>query len=396
MDTVTPGEARRLALTAQGFGDPRPTGRVDRRHVHRVLDRVGLFQIDSVNVLVRSHYLPLFARLGPYDRSLLDRLAYHGELFEYWGHAASLIPMRLHPLLRWKMARVARGESFGDLARWAEKNKAYVDAVFEEVAVCAPLAASELSDPGARSGPWWGWGQGKLALEWLFACGRLSATRRPTFEREYDLTEHVIPPDVLALPTPSEEEAARALITIAARSLGIGTAHDLLDYWRLSYSTFRHLLPELVEDGVLDAVRVDGWDKPAYRAAGAKAGRRTSNGLLSPFDSMMWRRERIERIFGFSYILEIYIPAPKRMFGYYVLPFLMGDRIVARVDVKADRRESTLLVPAAFSELATDTAEVLDALGRELRSLATWLGLEKVSVGTRGDLADKLPRAIPA
>jgi uncharacterized protein len=389
-------EARRVALAAQGFADRRPAGRVDARHVRRVLGRVGLLQIDSVNVLVRSHYLPLFSRLGPYPRDVLERLAYEqGALFEYWSHEQSLLPVEAHPLVRWRMARAAAGHTWAGLARFAAEQPAFVESVLAEVAERGGLTASALRQPGERSGPWWGWGKGKLALECLHRAGRLAAVRRPSFERVYDLPERVLPADVLARPTVPETEARKALLVQAARSLGVATAADLADYHRQRVGAVRPLLAELVEEGSLAPARVEGWDAPAYADPAARVPRRVeAAALVSPFDSLVWDRRRTERLFGFHLRLEIYTPAAERRWGYYVLPFLLGDRLVGRVDLKADRRGGALLVHAAHGEAGADPATVCGPLAADLASMASWLGLGTIAVGDRGELAPSLARAV--
>ena len=396
MIRLSAAEARRLALAAQGFTDARPAGRVDARHVRRVLGRVGVLQIDSVNVLVRSHYLPLFSRLGPYPRDLLDRLAYErGELFEYWSHEQSLLPVDAHPLVRWRMERAAAGHTWAGLARIAAEKPAYVEAVLAEVAERGPLPASALREPGERSGPWWGWGDGKRALEWLHWTGRLAAVSRPSFERVYDLPERVLPADVLARPAVPETEVRKVLLVQAARSLGVATAADLADYHRQRIGAVRPLLAELVEDGALAPAGVEGWDGAAYADPAARLPRRVAAAaVVSPFDSLVWDRRRTERLFGFHLRLEIYTPARKRQWGYYVLPFLLGDRLVGRVDLKADRRGGALLVHAAYAEPGADPETVAGPLADHLASTASWLGLGTVVVGDRGDLAPSLARAV--
>jgi len=396
---LSSAEARRIALAAQGFRVPRPTTVVpDRRHMRRVIDRVGLIQIDSVNVLARSHYLPFFARLGPYPARLLDALAYdHRELFEYWGHEASFIPMGLQPLFRWRMARAADGEAWGGLASIARELPEYVERIYAEVRDRGPLGASALAEPGARAGAWWGWADGKRALEWLFWTGRVTTAGRRNFERLYDLTERVIPASVLALPTPPEDEAHRALLRIAARSLGVATAGDLADYFRIRGPLARPRIAELVEDGALVPVRVAGWSHPAFLDPSARLPRRVdARALLSPFDSLVWERSRTDRLFGFHLRLELYTPAPKRVHGYYVLPFLLGDRLAARVDLKADRKAGRLLALGAFTEAHAAPSAVAAPLAGSLREMADWLGLESVVVGERGDLVDALRMELPA
>lgn len=387
--------ARRLALAAQGLAQPRPLRPPDAGHVRRTIERLGLVQIDSVNILVRSHYLPLFSRLGPYGRDLLDRLAYAKRgrtLFEYWGHEASLLPLAQQPLLRWRMARAASGiDVWGGLSRLAAERPAFVRAVLEQVRERGPLSASQLADGGRGKGSWWGWSDGKAALEYLFWSGQVTTASRRAFERVYDLPERVFPPELLALPTPPVEEAQRQLLRIAARALGIATERDLRDYYRLGVADARARLAELVEAGELLPVLVEGWGKPAYAPPGSVVPRRVeARALLSPFDSLVWERARTERLFGFRFRLEIYTPAHKRAHGYYVLPFLLNDRLVARVDLRSDRAVRRLGVLAAHAELGTDHAATAAALAAELRLMASWLGLDEVVVGDRGDLAAAL------
>jgi uncharacterized protein YcaQ len=389
---LSAARARRIVLRAQGFGVPRPTGRVDRRHVRRVLGRIGLIQIDSVNVLVRSQELPLFARLGPHRRDLLSGMVDDGELFEYWGHEASLLPIELFPLFRWRMeAAGAKAAGWGGLIALATERPDYVEAVYDEVAERGLTSASELDDPGAKSGPWWGWRHGKQALEYLFWCGRLSARRRASFERMYDLTERLIPAEWLDAPAPSAEDAYKELLVRAADSLGVGTARDLADYYRLNIPRARPFVAELVEEGRLLPARVEGWRQPAFLHPEARTPRRIgARALLSPFDSLIWERSRTERVFDFRYRLEIYTPQPKRIYGYYVLPFLLGEDLVARVDLKADRVAGTLRVRGAFGEAGHDPLEIAGPLTEELELLAGWLGLDRVEVDDHGDLAPAL------
>ncbi len=388
-------QARRVALAAQGFTDPRPQGRVDRRHLRRVFDRVGLIQIDSVNVLVRSQELPLFARLGPHPRDLLPKAAAAGELFEYWGHEASHIPAAQHPLFRWKMARAAE-HTWRGVARMSTERPGYVEAVYEMVAERGPVVAGELSERTAPKGAWWDWDHAKLALEWLFYTGRITARRRVNdFARLYDLPERMLPAAVLAAPTPSEPDARKALLLLAARSQGVGTLRDLAEYHRQHVPRCRPLVAELVEAGELLPAQVEGWKEPAYVHPEAALPRRVrARALLSPFDSVIWERPRVERLFGFHYRIEIYTPAPKRRFGYYVLPFLLGDELVGRVDLKAERALSTLLVRGAYTEPGVPEGPVAEALAGELGLMAGWLGLEQVVVEGRGELAPALKAAV--
>ena len=382
-------QARRVALGAQGFAAAAPAGRVDRRHLQRLMGRLRVLQIDSINVVVRSHYLPVFSRLGAYERDLIDREAYRRRtLFEYWAHEASLVPVALHPLLRWRMAR---GEAWGRMARMADEKPGYVQAVLDEVTDRGPIAASELSEPGVRRGPWWGWGDGKATMEWLFWTGQVAVAERRNFERRYDLPERVLPPEVLALPTPPVEEAHRRLLAQAAAAIGVGTAADLADYFRIRVPEARPRLAELVEAGELVPAEVEGWERPAYLHVDAHLPRRIDGcALLSPFDSLVFERSRTERLFGFRLRLEVYVPSAQRVHGYYVLPLLLGERLMGRVDVKADRRRRVLLVPGAFAEPDADSRELVGPLVGELVRLAGWLGLDDIEVGERGDLAGGL------
>jgi uncharacterized protein len=394
---LSAAQARRMALAAQGFDEPRPAAVPDRRALRRVLGRVGALQIDSVNVLVRSHYLPLFSRLGPYPVALLERAAYQAprDLFEYWGHEASLLPVAAHPLFRWRMARAA-DEAWGGMRRLQRDRPGYVEAVLEEVRVRGPVAAGELEEERPRrSGPWWDWHDAKRALEWLFWAGRVTAAGRRGFERLYDLPERVLPPAVVRAPTPSEADAQRDLLRIAARALGVATERDLRDYFRLTAGEARARVAELVEAGELRRVTVQGWRQPAYVHPDARVPRRVeAAALLSPFDSLVWARDRTERLFGMQYRLEIYVPADRRVHGYYVLPFLLGDALVARADLKADRAAGVLRAQAAWAQDGHAPAAVASALAAELRAMAGWLRLERVEAADRGDLAPHLRRAL--
>lgn len=394
-DTVSLNEARRIALAAQGFADRRPSARADRRHIARVLDRIALLQIDSVNILVRSHYLPLFSRLGAYPMDYLDRLSWGRKpraLFEYWGHAASLLPVKLHPLLRWRMDRARRGvRIYGAMARFGTEKKKYIERVLAHVRDNGPTAVSELAEGAKNQGQWWGWGDGKMALEWLFYAGQVTTSTRQSFERIYDLPERVLPPEILALPTPSDADAQRELLEMGARAHGIGTAFDLRDYFRLPPEDTKLRMKELLESGRIRQVEVEGWNEPAYLHVDAATPRRlTTQALLSPFDPIVWRRERGEALFDFHYRIGLYTPKEKRTHGYYVLPFLLGNRLVGRVDLKADRQGNRLQVLGAHTENHAKVADIVEPLREELQRMAAWIGLEHVQITAKGPLAQAL------
>jgi uncharacterized protein YcaQ len=378
-----------MALAAQGFTDPRPTGRIDRRHLRRVLDRIGLIQIDSVNVLVRSQELPLFARLGPHPRTLIDDATTAGELFEYWVHEASHVQTAHHHLYRWMMRQPHRWPAF---RRLMADRAGYIESVYQYVVANGPVVAGDLKQRVGKKGTWWDYDDGKIALEALFYEGRVSARRRPRdFARVYDITERVIPAEALARPTLPEREARKELLVLAAKYHGVGTLRDLTDYHRMKQTSCAPLAAELVEEGRLVAAEVRGWGRPAYVHPDAVTPRRVNaRALLSPFDPVVWNRERAERLFGFRYRIEIYTPAPRRQYGYYVLPFLLGDELVGRVDLKADRAGSALLVQSAWGEPGITNGDVAGALHEELTSMAAWLGLDRVVVNGRGDMAPAL------
>jgi uncharacterized protein YcaQ len=396
-ERLTAGQARRLALAAQGLAGPRPEGRTDGRRLNQVLARTGLLQIDSVNVLARAHYLPLFSRLGPYPRELLERAAWGRprRLFEYWAHVASLLPLEAHPLLRWRMARAEHGETWPGLSAFAGPRRTEADALLRRIEAEGPLAASDLQAPRGPGG-WWGWSEAKSALEWLFWAGLITtATRRGSFERVYDLTERVIPRAILDLPTPEPADAQRELVRRAMGSLGVATATDLRDYYRLKPDDFRPRLAELIEAGEIAPVAVAGWGHAAFIDAAVTSIPRRVQGraLLAPFDPLVWFRERTERLFGLRYRIGIYTPAHKREHGYYVLPFLLRDTLAARVDLKADREAGVLRVQSAHGE-PTAPADTAGELARELVAMAAWLGLERVAVAGPGDLAGALHGAL--
>jgi hypothetical protein len=353
---------------------------------------VGVVQLDSVNVLARAHYLPFFARLGPYDRSALDRWLWRsGEMFEYWAHEASLAPIGHRHLLAHRMAG---GWHWPGVEKMLDEHPGLVDEVMAAVVERGPITTSDLDHHNQRSGSWWGWSNAKRALEYLFLTGAVTAADRPNFQRLYDLPKRVHPA-AAGLPPAEADDARTELLAVAAAAHGIGTLADLADYHRIKVPDARRVMPRLVERGDVEEVSVEGWSEPAYLHTSAAVPRRLRSGtLLAPFDPLVWFRPRLERLFGFHYRIEIYTPAPKRRYGYYVLPFLSHGRLTARVDLKADRGRSVLMVPGVFGETGIDVQEVAVALAGELAAMRRWLGLEDIEVGERGDLAPAVGRAV--
>jgi uncharacterized protein len=404
--TMSADVARRIALGAQGFTDARPGGEVSRRHLRRVLDRVRLLQLDSVNVAVRAHYMPLFSRLGPYPVELVDDAAWSHQarrprlLVEYWAHEASLVPVEDWPLFRWRMRDYERkyAHRFEELLK---NVPGLFDDVLAAVKELGPIGAGPLEDAlglerAKKSGGWW-WSRSdvKHACEWLFATGELTTGTRRSFQRLYELPERVLPPEVLSAPPVSDEEAARRLMLSAAVAHGIGTEPDLRDYYRLPPGRSKAALESLVAEGLIEPVTVTGWRHPAYRHVEARVPRRVEGrALLCPFDPLIWRRERTERIFGFHYRIEIYVPEPKRVYGYYVFPFLLDGQLVGRVDLKTDRTAGVLRARGVFAEPGVDTKRVAHELAGELRTMAGWLGLDAVEVSANGNLARPLRTAL--
>ena len=382
-------QARRYALGAQGFVEGRAEGRVDVRHFRKVLERVGVIQLDSVNVFSRAHYMPFFSRIGPYDTEALDDWLWgSGELFEYWGHMASLLPSSHHRLFRWRMNH---GWQWNRAEQLIADQPGYMEALLEEVHDKGPLRTSHLDDPGESSAGMWNWSNGKVALEMLFLQGKVTTAARPNFVRMYDLPERVIPAEHLDTPDPGHDEALAELLMLAAASLGVATADDLADYYRIRMPAARPVLRRLVEAGDLEEVEVEGWDRPGYVHPEATLPRwARGTALLSPFDSLIWYRPRVERLWDFHYRIEIYVPEPKRVYGYYVLPFLYEGDLVGRVDLKTDRRRNALQVKGAFAEPGVDPKKVGRALRKELELVATWLDLDDVIVDRNGDLHDHL------
>ncbi|MGB3439450.1 MAG: crosslink repair DNA glycosylase YcaQ family protein [Actinophytocola sp.] len=408
MTVLSADAARRIALGAQGFTEPRAGGDVSRRHLKRVLDRVRLIQLDSVNVAVRAHYMPLFSRLGPYPTDLVDDAAWTHRarrprmLVEYWAHEASLLPVADWPLFRWRM-RENEARYAHRYASMLKDAPGLFDDVLAAVKELGPIGAGPLEDAlglaegRAKKAPggWWNRSSVKHACEWLFATGELTTGTRRGFQRLYDLPERVLPPEVLSASPVSDEEAARALMLRAAEAHGVGTEPDLRDYYRLKPGRSQVALAELVAEGLVERVEVRGWPQPAYRHMAAKTPRKVTGGaLLCPFDPLIWRRERTERIFDFHYRIEIYVPEPKRIYGYYVFPFLLDGELVGRVDLKTDRAEGVLRARGVFAEPGTDPGRVAAELADELRTMAKWLGLDTVAVGDRGNLAKPLAKEL--
>lgn len=387
-ESLSVKQARRLALAAQGFTQRRPA-EVQRRHVRAMLERLGVLQIDSVNALVRSHYLPLFSRLGTYPLAMLEEAAWSSgrqrRLFEYWGHEASLLPLELYPLMRWRMRRASEGRGiYQQLARFGREQQPVIRRVLDAVRDQGALGAGSLSSREERAGPWWDWSAEKYALEWLFAAGEVTVAGRRGFERLYDLPERVLPPSMLAGAEPDEPEAQRRLLLHSARALGVATEKDLRDYFRFEPGDSKARLAELVEEGALLPVRVQGWQAQAYCPADAVIPRKVAaSALLSPFDSLVWERARTERLFDFRYRLEIYTPQHKRVYGYYVLPFLFGERLVARVDLRAERAGGQLVVHAVHDETPGPDEAAWSMLAERLDEMADWLGLQRVTVHCR-------------
>ena len=383
-DSLSIADARRIALAAQGFDTARPKTKATQRHVDALISRLGVIQIDSVNVLVRSQELPLFARLGNHDRNAIPKATEAQKLFEYWGHEAAHLPVDLHPLFRWKMdaARTGKVTHWG-LTSFYEENKAFVKRMLKHVATNGPTTSRELSTRTEKKGTWWDWDEAKVALEYLFLTGELMSRGRGTdFARIYDTPERVLPQRIIDAATPSEHDERKQLLGRSAIAQGVATASDLADYYRQKLATVKPLITELVEEGELREVTVDGWTENAFVHRNAKLPKQLhATALLSPFDSLVWCRPRNERLFNFHYRIEIYTPKEKRKFGYYVLPFMMNGEMVGRVDLKADRANGALLAHSVHTEKGVKRSSINDALNAELRAMATWLQLDQVQIG---------------
>ncbi|HYF71782.1 MAG TPA: crosslink repair DNA glycosylase YcaQ family protein, partial [Nocardioides sp.] len=403
VQSLSVAQARRVALAAQGFADP-PHAVPTMRTLMRTVGRTGVLQVDSVNVLQRAHYMPLYSRMGSYDVELLRRAAERRprRVVEYWAHVQAFMPVELWPVMQHRMAsyRARRGK-WGFVVDDEALERSVLEGIRERGASTARDAAAWVGDgPPRETGNWgWNWSETRKVLDYLYMSGAVAIAGRNTqFEIRYDLPERVLPAEVLAQPTPSIEEASRELVRRAARSHGVATIQDLRDYYRMEVAHTAQAVAELVEDGELVPVTVEGWKRPAYLHRDARLPRRVhARALLSPFDPVVWERARTEALFDFHYRIEIYVPAEKRVHGYYVLPFLLGDRIVARVDLKADRQHDAgagrLVVKAAYAEPAAP-AETAEELAAELERLAAWLGLRSITLEPRGDLAPELSRQV--
>ena len=383
--------AKRIAIAAQGFNRPRPMGKIDLRHFRRVFGDVGLVQLDSVQAICRSHYLVFFSRLGKYDQLKLDNWIWHsGEIFESWAHEASILPVGLEPFVRWKKNRARKGETWKGLYELANSQEKYVDDVMRQVSsASSAIRASELTEPRNRSGPWWsGRSDGQKTLDWLFRIGQVAVKRDTKFFRSYVPFDSVIPNEISGFPDPVESDSIDELILTAARCNGISTVSDIADYFRMKPILVREALPFLLEQNKLLPVSVEGWDEKAYlHPSVPKPAKIESRALLSPFDSLVWCRPRLERLFHFKYRLEIYVPKEERKYGYYVLPFLLNENLVARVDIKTVRTEGKLLVKGIYLENGTDPEMVISELSKELIELSHFLDLPEVSVTGRSKSA---------
>ncbi|GAY17478.1 winged helix-turn-helix domain-containing protein [Mycobacterium sp. shizuoka-1] len=402
MTRLSADQARRVAISAQGLAEPKPRGPVTRAHLRRLIGRIQVLQLDSVSVSVRAHYAPVFSRLGPYDRTVLDAAAWSHSaraprlLVEYWAHEAALMAVEDWPLMRWRMREYTHGRWGTEIVK---KNPRLAENILAAVAELGPSTAGQIeahleSEPRGRKGPWWDRSETKWVAEALWSSGALTTATRVGFARHYDLSERVLPAEVFTREV-DDREAVRELVLRAAGALGVATEPDLRDYFRLSPKQSKPAVAALVAEGELEEVEVAGWSAPAYLSRGVTVPRvDRGTALLCPFDPLIFFRPRVERLFGFHYRIEIYTPEPKRQFGYYVWPFLLDGRLVGRVDLKAERANDALNVVGAFTEPGHDPAAVAPPLAAELQTMAAWLGLSGVTVGKRGELAPALARAL--
>lgn len=398
MPVLTSAQARRIAVAAQGFTEARPRAAVTRAHLRRLISRIQVLQLDSVSVAVRAHYAPVFSRLGPYDRTVLDRAAWsHSSrsprlLVEYWAHEAALMAVEDWPLMRWRMRQYTRGR-WGNVAADPRLAADIVAAVAElGPATAGQIEAHLTAAPKRGKGTWWNRSDTKWVAEALFASGVLTTATRVGFARHYDLVQNVLPPQVLSAEV-DDDEAVRELVRRAAGALGVAGEADLRDYFRLSAAQTKPAIAKLVADGELEPVQVQGWHATAYLPTGQPIPRiDRGTALLCPFDPLIFFRPRVQRLFDFHYRIEIYTPEPKRQYGYYVWPFLLDGELVGRVDLKADRAHDALHVVGAFAEPGRSLPQTASALRAELEAMAGWLGLGRITVGSRGDLAASLRR----
>ena len=394
MRRLTKAQVRRAHIAAQGLASPRPSGIPDLGHVRRAIRRMGVLQIDSVNVVERAHQLTLFSRLGPYDPSLLWRALRERDVFEYWAHMASFVPIEDWPLWRHRMDHHAT-VAWRRIRELREQAPGYVESVQRQMQERGPITASDLDEPGKRTGAWWGWADGKHVLEWLFESGQAAVAERSNFTRYYDVVERVIPQRHLDAPAVPAEEALRELVMRSAERMVVGTAKGLADYYRQPILDARRVVAQLVAAGALAEVEVAGWNEPLFMHPEGTIPRKVeARALLNPFDPIVWYRDRTEQLYDFRYRIEIYTPAPKRVHGYYVFPFLLGDELVARVDIKADRHNGVLRIPGAFLEEGHDARHVAGEMAIELREMARWLGLGEIAIGRNGDLAPELGKVV--
>ena len=397
--TMSADVARRMTLGAQGFSDSRPSGKVTKRHMQRVMGRLGVIQLDSIPVVIRTQYLPFHSRLGPYDPALFDRVAYKDDAwFEAWSHEASLLPVAAEPNFRWMRERAAEGATWKGLYEVSQREPGYVQSVLDEVRERGAVTGGTLSDPRPVTGDgsgWWHRSLGVLALDWLFRIGEIGIRRQGNFEKVFSPLDTIVPQDVLAAKTPAPDDAIKALIVSSVKSLGVGTAEDIADYFRLPIRDIRRLLPDVVEDGRINPISVGGWDRPAFVDPGAKTPRKIEGAtVLSPFEPIVWRRDRAERIWGFDYRIEIYVPEAKRRWGYYVLPVLVDGHLVARLDVKTDRQDAVLRIKQAHAEAGQVAGEVAERVAPAVRDLAQLVGVDEIDVEGKGDLAAVLANAL--
>ncbi len=402
--TMSNDQARRIALWAQGFADRPVTGAVTARHLQRVMNRLRVIQLDSVPVVIRTQYMPFHSRLGPYNADLFDRVAYKASpsgssvWFEAWSHEASLLPVDLEPSFRWMRERARNGATWKDLVEVGEREPNYVQSVLDEVRERGAVTGGSLIDPRPveRDGSgWWHRSLGVLALDWLFRIGEVGIRRQGNFEKVFSPLDAIVPANVLSQPTPTEDDAICTLIYESVRALGVGTAEDVADYFRLPIREVRRLLPNVVESGSIVNASVEGWAKPAFADPKAKTPRKIEGAtVLSPFDPIVWKRDRAERIWNFEYKIEIYVPEAKRRWGYYVLPVLVDGDLVARLDVKTDRQQSVLRIKAAHIEQGYDVAMIAPRIACAVEDLRNTVGVNSIHVGRKGALATALRAAV--